>query len=1606
MQIFILAIVGIYFVSPSLVQALDFTYGQALTVAGTTTSNRAGETVAATSSYLASGAPLDDTVATDAGAVYLYEKVGSTWTFRQKITASDGAAGDQFGTSLAMNGTTLAIGAPLDDIGAAVDAGSVYSFDLENGTWLQTEKLTIQTPVNYERFGTAVDMSSTRLVVGVPGYNGATSATTFGRGAINVWDRQGINWANQYSYLYTSPVSATTRAAFGNSVAISGNKIAVGAPSDYAATTGQGGNAGSMSVLTYNSGTSTWTSEARMYSTTPAANDRYGNSVDIQGNTLVTANFAIASTAPKIFTYTYSAGAWSAPTVIVPASAATRRYIGQAVEIAPDQSSILVGSDVSYSTTDSVGRVFVLKPNSSSGVWEQSQEMASPDGTNTTSTWFGHDVAYAGPSPVIAAPMTVAATNTRGAIYTYGEGDGAPPTLSLTSSASQYVKNPYTVTIDTSEPVVGFTVDDISITGGASLSNFTQVNSSQYTVLVTPPSDGQYTLTIAAGKMQDAAGNGNVASTPLVRTYDATPPDAAVLTPTQSTYFSSPTISASVRVHDVNGGLSGLAADDISISNGTISDFSTTSNANSITGTFTITPTSQGTINFYVKAGAVTDQAGNNSAASTMRTIYYDTGKPTPSFSTPLNPTNQSPFPVTLSFDEPVADIQDVAASQIGITGGAISNFQRVSNQQYTFDVTPAGLGSVTLSYAAGQVNDRAGNSNNAASSLDVEFDNFGPEVDISSPANNPTNQSPIPFVITLSEPASGLTPSDFTVSNGTIGTLTQDSSTQYSLSVTPTSNGNVSLYLPAQKATDSTGNGNQASNTKVIGYDTVKPAVTVSHSYTSPTNASPLIYTIRFSEPVSDLTSGALNLTNATVVSLTKVDSREYTLSVTPSDGTVIVQVPAGAVQDAATNQNAQGSSSLTSDRTAPTGTVNTLHTNNTRPGVSGTISEPADTVIVTVDGKTVNASIDNTARTWKVGGNLFGPLTDGVYDVTLRITDTAGNIGTDTTTDELTIDTDVPTVTIDTGQATTNQSPINFDLKSDRNISGLEPSDFAITNGVVTGVTETDRQTYVAKVTPQSDGKVILQLNEDTVSDDAGNKNPASNVAEALYDTTRPQITLSGPNTPTKNSFDVTADSSEKIEALTANDIAVTRGTVTDIQKRSDQRYVISIQPTSDGTVSVQVPANRVADDAGNLNTASNIFERSYDTTAPARPTVDSQTVTDRQPIVTGTFDDTDTNTLRVVAGSHSYQSGVVGTPLSVSGNRWSLNFEDADIRLEYGTYDVRVTSTDAAGNSSSDTSKDELTINSPGQIAATVDEKVTAEGRPELTGTVSRPNATVDVKILDKVYRATNNKDGTWTLPANTTDTLADGTYDIQLTLVDGNLEGSDSTKDELTIDSAAPRGTFTRIITTDTSPRLSGTIDTSSTRVQVQLEGKLYSAVTTNDNRWVIEKGTISPALTAGTHLATLYMQRNDKEAVETVRHAITVQSNGEPENPQPPEEGGTDGGGTKPKPSQPIEQGGTDTTNGGTGTSTDGPKRDGKSSQNDNGTSTTVDENDDNQTGKNSLNNDGGTNKDESYKKTPIGIAVVCLLSLAAAGIILFVLIGWKRKRKKDKEDAF
>ncbi len=84
-----------------------------------------GSSVAVDGDTAVVGAPGDDG---QKGAVYVFTRSGDSWTQTAKLTASDGAAGDSLGDSVAVDGDTIVAGAPFDDVGANPEQGSVYTF--------------------------------------------------------------------------------------------------------------------------------------------------------------------------------------------------------------------------------------------------------------------------------------------------------------------------------------------------------------------------------------------------------------------------------------------------------------------------------------------------------------------------------------------------------------------------------------------------------------------------------------------------------------------------------------------------------------------------------------------------------------------------------------------------------------------------------------------------------------------------------------------------------------------------------------------------------------------------------------------------------------------------------------------------------------------------------------------------------------------------------------------------------------------------------------------------------------------------------------------------------------------------------------------------------------------------------------------------------------------------------------------------------------------------------------------------------------------------------------------------------------------------------------
>jgi hypothetical protein len=143
-----------------------------LTVSGAPGGYLLGWSVAVSGGTVAAGAQAA-TVGPNGGqgAVYVFTEPGGGWadeTEAAELTASDGAASDGFGYFVAISGTTMVIGAPFATVGSTSQQGAVYVFTGTGSSWVQAAKLTASDGAAFDEFGWTGGISGTTMATGAP----------------------------------------------------------------------------------------------------------------------------------------------------------------------------------------------------------------------------------------------------------------------------------------------------------------------------------------------------------------------------------------------------------------------------------------------------------------------------------------------------------------------------------------------------------------------------------------------------------------------------------------------------------------------------------------------------------------------------------------------------------------------------------------------------------------------------------------------------------------------------------------------------------------------------------------------------------------------------------------------------------------------------------------------------------------------------------------------------------------------------------------------------------------------------------------------------------------------------------------------------------------------------------------------------------------------------------------------------------------------------------------------------------------------------------------------------------------------------------------------
>jgi hypothetical protein len=225
----------------------------------------------------------DDNSVLDSGAVYVFRRRDGTWTQEAYIKASNADRFDRFGSSLALSGDTLIVGAYGEASGVGGDqsdnsrpsSGAVYVFRRCGSTWTQEAYLKASSPDEDDRFGSSVALSGDRLVVGAYGEDSAAGGvegdqqdnTSSRSGAVYVFRGTASGWSQE---AYLKPSQPLADAAFGARVAIEGNTLAASAP-------GYSGATGGVFVFSRTQGG--WTEAAHLTGENAREGDSFGSSL-------------------------------------------------------------------------------------------------------------------------------------------------------------------------------------------------------------------------------------------------------------------------------------------------------------------------------------------------------------------------------------------------------------------------------------------------------------------------------------------------------------------------------------------------------------------------------------------------------------------------------------------------------------------------------------------------------------------------------------------------------------------------------------------------------------------------------------------------------------------------------------------------------------------------------------------------------------------------------------------------------------------------------------------------------------------------------------------------------------------------------------------------------------------------------------------------------------------------------------------------------------------------------------------------------------------------------------------------------------------------------
>ncbi len=410
-------------------------------------SEQFGSSVAISGDTALVGSPGHGVAGGSSGADYVFTRdAAGHWTQGQKLTPSNGAMGDLFGSSVALSNDTAFVGARGDSSQGTFFAGAVYVFARDtSGQWSQGQKLIANDGAAGDLFGCSIDLRGDTALIGAHGIENSNGSP----GAAYIFTRDANGQWSQTQKLTAG--DGTAGDGFGFSAALSDNTLAVGARG----ADDQGSISGAAYIFTRDAN-GQWNQTQKLTASHGVAGDEFGYSVATSEDTvLVGARFASGAV---------TKGAES------PAGTAT---------------DTVLSAGAVY--------VFALGAGPTGGtVWNEGQKLVASDGA--ASDEFGFSVALSGATALVGAPVNNTGGGASGAVYFFSSLTQDTPGKSQSTETQKLAARDgahedefgSSVAFSGDTALVGTPFDDIIVTDDKGNSTTFTDTGSVYTFVQTP----------------------------------------------------------------------------------------------------------------------------------------------------------------------------------------------------------------------------------------------------------------------------------------------------------------------------------------------------------------------------------------------------------------------------------------------------------------------------------------------------------------------------------------------------------------------------------------------------------------------------------------------------------------------------------------------------------------------------------------------------------------------------------------------------------------------------------------------------------------------------------------------------------------------------------------------------------------------------------------------------------------------------------------------------------------------------------------------------------------------------------------------------------------